>query len=36
LIIVHYFLPIVTPAFHGLCLLSTPILREGKCLEQQL
>jgi len=30
LIIVHHFFPIVTPAFHGLCLLSTPVIREGQ------
>ena len=32
LIIVHHFFPIVTPASHGLCLLLSPVFREGKCL----
>jgi hypothetical protein len=32
LIIVHHSPPIVTPAVHGLCLLSTPVFREGKSL----
>jgi hypothetical protein len=32
LIIVHHSPPIVTPASHGLCLLSTPVFREAYSL----